>query len=403
MVAKFVGDDEEAAVILKQMGGAQQGETANSGNEPRAVLDRLVDAIDAYREITSPGASKPLKQFKACLKDVGHKPAGPGGGQFMSGGGGSAKPEPSGRHAARTTLADGTEVHFVPHPKQRRDETMVMLDPARFDADWSADSMYIEPGAEGAGGKRAAVEAFLETGKPVEASRGGLDADGKPYLDDGRHRFAVLRDRGAGAVAMTVPKDQAEELLARYGVDQKTMRRHRQKDVGHKPAGPGGGQFTSGSGSGSGLPPDLDIPEELAKNPGMLARLAHMVKIARVKITAAVLAMDDTMATAVIPNAYDHARNALLSTAVPGVPVNDLMVGLSKVVAWAWARAKGKAKAMASGDPVEAVLHFTKILYEMLELPEDTPLPSREEVEQSLKKAALPMLLKRLQSRLGGG
>ncbi len=175
--------------------------------------------------------------------------------------------------------------------------------------------------------------------------------------------------------------------------------------------GSGGGGKKPASGSSSHaeadeageLPPELNLPKGLAKKPGMLARLTHMVQIARTKLTAAVLAVDDTVATSVIPNAYDHARNALLSTAVPGVPINDIAVGLSKVLAWAWSKARSKAKAMAD-DQVDKVLEFTAIMYEMLQLPEDTPMPSREEIAQSLEaKIVLPSLLKQLQARLKGG
>jgi hypothetical protein len=111
------------------------------------------------------------------------------------------------------------QVSFVPHPNQRPDETTIMVDPARLDIDWQKDADYhLAPGQEGVKGRRQAVEAYLATGKPVQASRVVLGADGVPSFTDGRHRFAVLRDKGVKAVALTVPKAQVREFQTRYGV-----------------------------------------------------------------------------------------------------------------------------------------------------------------------------------------
>jgi hypothetical protein len=71
-------------------------------------------------------------------------------------------------------------------------------------------------------GGRKAFKEFLKTGKPVQASRGTLDRNGLS-LEDGRHRFAVMRDMGATQVAMSVPVDQFKEIQQKYGADDEPV------------------------------------------------------------------------------------------------------------------------------------------------------------------------------------
>jgi len=122
---------------------------------------------------------------------------------------------------ARTgLLPDGQRVRFARHPNATRDEIIVMVDPRKLDAAWSADAMYLPPGgigATGIPGRREAFTSFLATGKAVQASRVSLDDSGVPAFTDGRHRFAVLRDTGANLVGIMVPKDQADDVRRRFG------------------------------------------------------------------------------------------------------------------------------------------------------------------------------------------
>jgi hypothetical protein len=120
----------------------------------------------------------------------------------------------------KATLSGGKEVTFVPHPNQRADETTVMVDTGKADAAFAGDAgFYIPPGGGGAEipGRRAAVEAFLATGRPVQAPRAAVGTGGEISFTDGRHRFSVLRDRGAAEVAVTVPKAQEREFASRFG------------------------------------------------------------------------------------------------------------------------------------------------------------------------------------------
>jgi hypothetical protein len=162
----------------------------------------------------APLSFTPWAQFAFC-------PTGPGGGVDPScppGGGGTGKDDKGARGPMTGRLPDGREVRFVPHPNQRRDETTVMVDAAKLDRAWSKDAgYYVPPGAPGIPGRREGVERFLARGEPVQASLLTLDPDGTASFIDGRHRFAVLRDKGIDRVAVTVPRSQAARVREALG------------------------------------------------------------------------------------------------------------------------------------------------------------------------------------------
>lgn len=139
-----------------------------------------------------------------------------------SGAGGQPAPDAAKRTGS---LPDGTEVHFVPHPSAARkpgDYATVVVSAAALDGAWSRDEgYYIPPGGGGAeiAGRRDRFARFLDSGQPVEAPKAVLSGDAVA-LDDGRHRFSVLRDMGIDRVAVTVPAEQAEEFARRFGGDK---------------------------------------------------------------------------------------------------------------------------------------------------------------------------------------
>lgn len=134
------------------------------------------------------------------------------------------------RHVDATsgTLPDGRKVRFV---KARTGARYVlrMVDPKVLDREWSRDrGFYVPPGGGGAEiqGRRERFDKFLDTGRPVEATvvylnkiRGGVS------IDDGRHRFSVLRDKGIDRVGITVTREQADELDALLGTHPLTNTR----------------------------------------------------------------------------------------------------------------------------------------------------------------------------------
>lgn len=119
-------------------------------------------------------------------------------------------------------------IAFIPHRNQRNDETTIVVDPKKIDESWKkVEDEYLPPSGDGKSevpGRRAGVEAFLKKEKPVEASR-MIIHDGEVSFIDGRHRMAVMRDRGESRMAVTVPKEQANEFKRRFGA----------KSLGHSP------------------------------------------------------------------------------------------------------------------------------------------------------------------------
>ena len=118
-----------------------------------------------------------------------------------------------------STTAEGETIRFLPHPNMDPDEeTTVMVDARSLDEAWQEDKFTIRPDGEGAiGGRLDNFRNWMKKGKPVEASRVSLDAEGVPVFVDGRHRMRVLSDMGIDKIAITVPKQQASDFRSRFG------------------------------------------------------------------------------------------------------------------------------------------------------------------------------------------
>jgi hypothetical protein len=111
-----------------------------------------------------------------------------------------------------------------PDPYTQQNYVLVNVDVARFDAAFQNESFqYISRG----GGGNAIAERYprfqehLESGKPIYASTVYLEADGPPgdqtlraSFNDGRHRYAVLRDMGMKTMPIAVHKDGLKLLKA---------------------------------------------------------------------------------------------------------------------------------------------------------------------------------------------
>ena len=253
------------------------------------------------------------------------------------------------------------------------------------------------------------VEKYKNESK-TEGSRLPLIAilDDEMIIMDGNHSVvaAVIRgDESIQADYITITDEDKEKLrvykettklsLAKYNISEATMSTDSAGHQ-HKGKGEGGGQFTKSNsndgtsdGDSASLPPDLlkAIPQGLSAKPGMMVHIKRMAKIANAKLAP----LFHFISEDIIPNAWEHARNALVSTAVPGVPVNDILVGATKIIAWAWHKAKGKKVSAAAAlamdrDHIADMEKLVGILYEMLGVPEDTPMPTREVLAKSLKR-----------------
>ena len=111
-----------------------------------------------------------------------------------------------------TKTGGGKTVNFVPHPHASKEHETVMVDTEALDKAWKAGGLHIPPGGEEIAGRRAGVEKFLQTGKPVQAPKVYVQPNGSVVFGDGRHRFAVLRDSGAKQVAVTLDKGSAGKI-----------------------------------------------------------------------------------------------------------------------------------------------------------------------------------------------
>lgn len=134
---------------------------------------------------------------------------------------------PAAKPGAKATIERNLGVRFVPSSvaQGNPEYTTVVIDVAKVDADLrrSPDS-YV--GSEGSGaaiaGRYAEFVRFLVRAKAegiaIEQPRAYIAADdGLIGLGDGRHRFAVLRDQGARYLPVSVRKEDAAAIRARYG------------------------------------------------------------------------------------------------------------------------------------------------------------------------------------------
>lgn len=180
-------------------------------------------------------SASPLCRKSADWKESEHPRADDG--KFGTGGGSPKSP-------------NRKPITFIPHHNERDDETTIMVDPKKIDESWkNVKDEYLPPSESGKSevpGRRAGVEEFLKKEKPVEASRMILH-EGEVSFIDGRHRMAVMRDRGESRMAVTVPKDQAAEFRKRFGV--KSLRKSTQFDENKHNRD--AGKFSSQQGAGA--------------------------------------------------------------------------------------------------------------------------------------------------------
>jgi hypothetical protein len=97
---------------------------------------------------------------------------------------------------------------------------LVELNVGALDAEFAKqEGNYIGPGGKGQVKARyQQFEEFQKTGVPIEAPTIGFSDSGVPMFDNGRHRFAVMRDQGKKVFAAMLPQDiekaRAKGLLA---------------------------------------------------------------------------------------------------------------------------------------------------------------------------------------------
>lgn len=144
--------------------------------------------------------------------------------------------QPRAATVGRGGLAEGLVFARPPGAEDGRRYTVVLADVRRLETTLARDiGFHVGAGGSGAGiaGRYAEARRFLERARagrvPVHMPRLAL-ADrrtGEVAITDGRHRFAVLRDAGATALPVVVPRGDAERFRALYGYGVGLMRPRR--------------------------------------------------------------------------------------------------------------------------------------------------------------------------------
>lgn len=122
----------------------------------------------------------------------------------------------------RKPVIASTDRAFVKHAHAADDDVLVLVDPAKLDANWKATggTNYLGPNDHGIDSRLAGATNFLATGEPVQASRIHFDpTTGKVEFIDGRHRYAAMRNAGENSIGVTVSKDQAKAVRDAFGTD----------------------------------------------------------------------------------------------------------------------------------------------------------------------------------------
>jgi hypothetical protein len=99
----------------------------------------------------------------------------------------------------------------IPQRAENAGDKLVQINIPKFDPSFQQDGgFYIPPGGEGVTGRRAGVEKFLKTGKPVEAPEVHVDKDGIASFINGRHHYSVIRDMGHESMPMAMDSESEE-------------------------------------------------------------------------------------------------------------------------------------------------------------------------------------------------
>jgi hypothetical protein len=102
----------------------------------------------------------------------------------------------------------------------RNGYTYVDADVKKMDDSWKNESDYYvgKDGVGGQDGRYKTVSDFVDRGSSVIMPEVSIrTSDGVVTFIDGRHRFAVLRDRGLKRIKVAVPNEKADEFKELYG------------------------------------------------------------------------------------------------------------------------------------------------------------------------------------------
>ncbi|MGB7195330.1 MAG: hypothetical protein WBD81_17890 [Collimonas pratensis] len=122
------------------------------------------------------------------------------------------------------TAAEPKPIQYViPERAAAHGDKLVSINIAKFDPAFQKDKgFYLSPTGEGeVPGRRAGFEAFLKTGKPVEAPEVFVGDRGEVAFTNGRHRYSVIRDQGEKSMPMAM-SPESEANARKFGLLEET-------------------------------------------------------------------------------------------------------------------------------------------------------------------------------------
>jgi hypothetical protein len=141
-----------------------------------------------------------------------------------SGSGGGAGSTGSSAGTARVREASGIDYKKSDGARASGD-VAVKVSVSKLDKAWKKDISHV--GKDGKGGIRDPgadktrydkAKEFVGKGGPVNMPRVNYDAKkDKVVFSDGRHRVAVIRDKGKKTTWITVPRGQAKKVKKKFG------------------------------------------------------------------------------------------------------------------------------------------------------------------------------------------
>jgi hypothetical protein len=130
---------------------------------------------------------------------------------------------------AENDMTEGRLILWKPHTWDwRRRYGIVWVSIPKVDASWKEDQGYVPPQAVGSDGLAWRYARFgkwlLSSKQQRRVEMPVVGYSGKPCcigFEDGRHRFAWLRDHGVAAMPMCVYLDHVDIVAAKFGAAER--------------------------------------------------------------------------------------------------------------------------------------------------------------------------------------
>ena len=110
-------------------------------------------------------------------------------------------------------------LQFIAPLNHKKGFVTAYVDPEKVASNYDQTVPFVDRGgAGGIAGRYDEAKKYIDSGKAVALSVLTLDANGKVSFEDGRHRFAALRDKGMDTIPVAVPRGQAAQIQQLFGL-----------------------------------------------------------------------------------------------------------------------------------------------------------------------------------------